>query len=255
MQITSKLKSIILIVFMLSAASAFSQQPLSRYHASISIAPNYAYRFLEVVVKDIVQREFYHDFRANEQAKMGFSAAVELGYNLSNEFSIISGFALHERGFRHLDVIWMDEHAIYELGRADLTYQISSLAIPLKLEWNKKWQNYSFFMAAGVSFEYQVRNQYRADIRYHFPPESTEKLTFQRNEIPVPWYPPNEFDLSGKLAIAGLFDMGLRYHISSQTAVSFAPSFAYRFTSGFKYPVQENLFTVGFNIGMRYRFK
>lgn len=243
----------LILISMFIAASACSQQPLSRCHLSVSLSPNYAFRFLEVDVGDIVQREFYRDFRANEQAKIGFSITGELGYNFSNEFSVISGFAFHERGFRHKDVIWMDEHVIYEMGRADLNYRISSLAIPIKLEWNKKWQDYSFFMAAGVSFEYQVRNQYIADIRYHFPPDAVEKLKFQRSEMPAFWY-PGEFNLAGDFGMVGLFDLGFRYHYSPQTAVSFSPSFAYRFTSGFEYPVQENLFTVGLNIGLRYRF-
>ncbi len=233
----------------------FGQDSLSRFTVGTYFAPTFSARILTVNGENDPVLEIYNQAGSAENGKMGHAFGITSGIKLTTNWSLATSLDFYERGYKWTNQIWMDASGIYELGRADVNFHISNLAVPLRLQYETQIGKVSFFANAGISIEYRIRNSFNAKIYYiEGLGMKNAELTFQRADEPIYWFPNSIVKQSSKLALFGLFDLGMMYHVNPRLALQFAPTFVYSFSSLFLDPIRENVYSAGVKFGVQYSF-
>jgi hypothetical protein len=199
--------------------------------------------------------EWYSGCRETRDSyRIGFSGEVDFSYQMSRYFKVLTGVNYFERGYKLKDQILHDEQGWYMIGVIDATYDINSLGVPLKLEFETNGTNlFSFFVNAGINFEYRFRNHYEMEIVENWDNIDIEGQSFKIGS--EQWFHPETAYVGKSFSIAGLVDLGLNLNLKNRISLSLATTAYYNFNSVLQKSIKENLYGVGLKIGVRYSFQ
>ncbi|MFT5821178.1 MAG: hypothetical protein ACI8ZM_002427 [Crocinitomix sp.] len=219
-----------------------------------ALGGDYCYRSLTTNANEFTTADFYINRRQfGEIRKFGLGIEVTISKPLGTRFNLISGIHFRERGFLRKEAFWSDLSGVSFIGLADVNYQLSFIGIPVKLEYIKNYNRFSFFANGGVGLEYLVRNKMKVDIDFY---NSETKATeiFERGERIVPWYPAELEQNANKFMLTGLLELGIAISLSDRANLRLAPNASYSISSLLPTPINERLWSVGFKAGIYFKF-
>ncbi|NOQ72276.1 MAG: outer membrane beta-barrel protein [Crocinitomix sp.] len=218
-----------------------------------AVGGDYCFRTLTVEESEFGGINHYEFMRnmGGETWKFGYRLQVDLVQPLSKKFNLITGLKYSERGYQRKTVHWTDDKLIYEVGEAAINFQMTYLSIPLKLEFEQNLNKCSFFVNAGLGFEYMIRNAYKAKIDYSAATEIAVER-YQRTERLVSWSPITWEENHHRLMVSALGELGMGIPVKNGVNFRISSTANYSLTSVFQSPVNERLWSIGIKAGFNF---
>lgn len=221
----------------------------------VSLGADYCYRNITTYSNEYAIEGYYKTLRnLDETRKIGYNFQFDLVQQLSKKFNAVTGVRYVERGYTRKNANWMDPLLIYEIGKADINYQMTYISIPLKLELNHDFKKFSLFASVGVGFEFMLRNKIKANITYNNG-EVKETIQFDRGERLLPWYPVSPEENYNRYMISAMGELGVKIPFGNGNKFKISTSANYGLYSVFKLPIDERLWSVGLNMGIIFQLR
>lgn len=250
---------IFLLLFFLSSKSwannCVSDSLPSKISIEIHFAPGFTSRQLSVDTSVKNMDNYHYTRQWVEHGKFGYQCSVDLCYEITKFFSCQVGVGYTERGYQMKARSWFDKTGIYQLGTADVKYELRFIGIPISFNLFKSFQHFKLIGSVGISLDYLFQNRIASDITYYdYYNLENEKISFDRKDEPFFWNVPiwklsdSKFNVSGQLAL------GIEVDLTNKLSLNMAPKISRTFLSIFQNPIQEFNYNIGLNFGLKYHF-
>jgi hypothetical protein len=204
-------------------------------------SPELCYRTLKATSR----AKWIEDMRDTmEIPKFGYSAGVNLAYQLSNKFSFEVELLFSDKGERtkqySLEYSAFSEPSLNPPSSVRFSNHYYYLDLPLKLNYYLIKKQVNFYLTTGISintFLYQTTTSFI---------EKQDGSVEKTNSTTHPKFQ--------KMNFAAMAGFGISYQLSDKYIFKLEPVFKHGITSIVNAPVKNYLYSVGVNVGIAYTF-
>ena len=234
--------SYIFFIFFSCAALAQNQDTLKTRKIAwgISFSPDYCYRTL-----DYQNSAQWIEKKRNKEevARIGFTFGINLSRKIANAFSMDAGLLFSEKGEKTKweKLNWNRSEASFP-AESRVIYRYQYFDVPLKLNYYLSKGKFRFFVSAGVSTNFFIRQTTVLQVR-----EADGDKTANKS------YEPGIYS---RVNFAGLLSAGMSVDLAKRVSLRLEPIFR-RSLSPVLVNVsnKEYLYSLGLNIGIYLRLK
>lgn len=236
------MKHLSTLLLTLAALSAFGQETLApafkRFQFGINISPDACYRTLKnndgSSTSDIIIR--VRD--DNETFKLGYTAGLNVCYNINGHFGIETGIQYSNKGYRtkNKNLSWGSSSPDLPI-KSKFIYDFHYIDVPLKLNYTIGKRKVRFLASAGLAANIFLKETQRHVLEKADGKKDRSKTT-----------PSNDYQ---KLNISPIMGVGIDYRLNNRMNMRLEPMFRYGILKIINdKPITGYLYSGGLNIGL-----
>ncbi len=230
----------ILVLFCYKANAQY-QYETGQIWIGLNVSPNRSFRNLDNTENNAYNDSIYNK-KSKETQKTGYSFGFAFSKMMRKKISFETGLQFSNQGYQKIYRGLVFGSMLASSGPPSKTatmyyrYKFQYLGIPLKLSFLFGEERTRFFVSAGMNLNILLKSNIRGTIDY--PSSKNEVIKFSSNTT------YNKFNL------APYISLGVMSQINSKLNFKIGPYFNYGILSIRNSSLKENLWDLGFNIGL-----
>ncbi len=223
-------------------ANAQQQYETGQTRIGLNFSPNRSFRSLNNSENNPYNDSIYNS-KSNETQKTGYSFGFAVSRMMSNRISFETGLQFSNQGYQKIYIGLVFGNMLNpSSGSPSKTatfynrYKFQYLGIPVKLNFLYGEDKTRLFVSAGINLNILLKSNIRGTI--HYPNSKNEVIKSSTNTT------YNKFNLGPYLSF------GVMSQINSKLNFKIGPYFNYDILSIRNSSLIENLWDIGFNIGL-----
>ena len=206
-----------------------------RFQIGMVVSPDYCYRTLRNNDGSKFSDMIINSNNEREVPKFGYTAGLNVCYNLNSNIGIESGIQYSNKGYQtKIEYGKFGGPGQFEQIESKVKYNIHFIDIPLKLNYATGTRNVRFFSSLGITTNIFATETY---VLYVYNPGNTD-----RNSDPT-GVDYNNVNISPTVSV------GIDYKIKDRINLRIEPAFRYTILKIIDSPVTGYLYSGGINIG------
>lgn len=207
----------------------------NRIQIGLVVSPDFCYRTLKNNDGSATSDMDISARNEQETPKIGYTAGVNVCYNINTNFGIESGIQYSNKGYQtKIEYLLFGGPGFFEPIETKNRYNFHCIDIPLKLNFTTGTGNVRFFSSLGITTNFFGKE---TQIRYFYYPNRTDKSSG-----------PTGFDYND-VNISPTVSVGIDYKIKGGMNLRIEPAFRYTILKIIDTPVTGYLYSGGINIG------
>ncbi len=236
------MKHLSTLLLTLAALSAFGQETLApafkRFQFGINISPDACYRTLKNNDGSSTSEIIIRVRDDSETFKLGYTAGLNVCYNINRHFGIETGIQYSNKGYRtkNKNLSWGSSSPDLPI-KSKFIYDYHYIDIPLKLNYTIGHRKVRFIASAGLTANIFIKETQRHVLENEDGKKNRSKIT-------------NPYDYE-KLNVSPTIGIGIDYRLNNRLNLRLEPTFRYGILALIKgNPITGYLYSGGLNIGL-----
>ena len=233
------MKKAFLLIAFLTSYTLYAQEATtgSKISVGFSFSPDYNFRTISSSEKNAGIDLSVKSRNDLEIAKIGYTTGLNVSFKLSDRIELESGLQYSNKGYRTktMDLVFEgDPTNLLVKTKAKFNYSYQYIGVPLKLNMFFGEGDLRFVSGIGVTTNFLLNVQNRANYEYLDGKKETKKET-------------NTDDFN-KIDISPMISLGIDYKLSHSIHLRAEPTFRYGIIKTTSTPIAENLWNAGMNV-------
>lgn len=236
------MKQLTFLLLLLTSCRLFGQDnesstpDLKRVLIGFNVSPNICYRSLQVNDGSSTSAGIVMSRNENETVKLGYSAGLNMCFNLKRHFGIEAGIQYSDKGFRSKMLILNPlQPDPFVPNKAKFIYNFHCVDIPIKANFTTDEGKIRVFTSVGLTANFFIKETVTSVLFFSDHTERKTRMT-------------SESDNYNKLNITPTISVGVDYRINEKMNLRIEPTLRYGVLKIIDTPVTGYLYSGGINV-------